>query len=32
MKVELGMSNYATKTDRKNARGVDSSKFAKKMI
>ena len=30
MKVELDLSNYATKTDLKNATGVDTSKFAKK--
>ena len=30
MKVELDLSNYATKADLKNARGVDTSKFAKK--
>ena len=29
MKVELGLSNYATKTDFKNATAVDTSKFAK---
>ena len=28
--VELGLSNYATKTDLKNATGVDTSFFAKK--
>ena len=31
MKVELGLANYAAKTDLKNARGVDTSKFAKKL-
>ena len=31
MKVELDLSNYATKTDLKNATGVDISKFAKKV-
>ena len=31
MKVELYLSNYATKTDIKNATGVDTSKFAKKV-
>ena len=31
MKIELGLSNYATKADLKNARGVDASKFAKKV-
>ena len=31
MKVELDLSNYATKADLKNARGVDTSKFAKKV-
>ena len=30
MKVELDLSNYATKTDLKNATGVDTSQFAKK--
>ena len=30
-KVELDLSNYATKTDLKNAAGVDTSKFAKKV-
>ena len=29
VKVELGLSNYATKEDLKNATGVDTSKFAK---
>ena len=29
MKVELTLSNYATKADLKNATGVDTSKFAK---
>ena len=28
MKVELNLSNYATKTDLKNAAGVDTSKCA----
>ena len=31
MKVELDLSNYATKADLKNATGVDTSKFAKKV-
>ena len=31
MKVELNLSNYATKADLKNASGVDTSKFAKKV-
>ena len=31
VKIELGLSNYATKADLKNARGVDASKFAKKV-
>ena len=31
MKVELNLSNYATKADLKNASGVDKSKFAKKV-
>ena len=30
VKVELDLSNYATKTDLKNARGVDTSSFTKK--
>ena len=30
VKVELDLSNYATKTDFKNATGVDTSDFAKK--
>ena len=30
MKVKSDFSNYATKTDLKNATGVDLSKFAKK--
>ena len=30
MKVELDLSNYATKLDLKNATGVDTSRFAKK--
>ena len=30
VKVELDLSNYATKTDLKNAAGVDTSSFAKK--
>ena len=29
-KVELDLSNYATKSDSKRATGVDTSKFAKK--
>ena len=28
MKVELGLSNYATKADLKNVTGADTSKFA----
>ena len=32
VKVELNLSNYATKTDLKNAIGVDTSSFAKKLI
>ena len=32
VKVELDLSNYATKTDLKNATGVDTSSFAKKLI
>ena len=31
VKVELDLSNYATKTDLKNATGVDTSSFAKKI-
>ena len=31
MKVELDISNYATKADLKNVAGVDTSKFAKKV-
>ena len=31
MKVELDLSNYATKADVKNARGVGTSKFAKRV-
>ena len=31
MKVELDLSDYATKEDLKNATGVDTSKFAKKI-
>ena len=31
MTVELDLSNYATKTDFKNATGVDTSKFAEKI-
>ena len=31
MKVELDLSNYATKTDLKNVTGVDTSKSAKKI-
>ena len=31
MKAELDLSNYATKADVKNARGVDTSKFAKRV-
>ena len=30
VKVELDSSNYATKSDLKNASGVDTSSFAKK--
>ena len=32
VKVELDLSNYATKTDLENARGVDTSSFAKKLL
>ena len=31
MKVELDLSDYATKTDLKNATGVDTSSFGKKV-
>ena len=31
VKIELDISNYATKSDLKNATGVDTSKFAKKV-
>ena len=31
VKVELDLSNYATKADLKNAAGADTSKFAKKI-
>ena len=31
MKIELNVSNYATKSDLKNATGVDTSKLAKKV-
>ena len=31
VKVDLDLSNYATKADFKNATGVDTSKFAKKV-
>ena len=31
VKVELDLSNYATKADLKNATGVDTSKFAKEL-
>ena len=30
MKVELDLSNYAARTDSKNATGVDTSSFARK--
>ena len=30
-KVELYLSNYATKSDLKNATGIDTLKFAKKI-
>ena len=30
MKVKLHLSNYATKSDLKNAAGVDTSQFAQK--
>ena len=31
VKVELDLSNYATKADFKNATGMDTSKFAKRI-
>ena len=31
VKFELDLSNYATKTDLKNATGIDTSSFAKKV-
>ena len=31
VKIELDLSNYATKTDLKNSAGVDTSKFATKV-
>ena len=31
VKVDLDLSNYATKSDFKNATGADTSKFAKKV-
>ena len=31
VKVELDLPNYATKTDLKNATGIDTSSFAKKV-
>ena len=31
VKVELDLSNYATKTNLKNATGIDKSSFAKKV-
>ena len=31
VKVELDLSNYATKTNLRNATGADTSKFAKKI-
>ena len=31
MKLELDLSNYVTKADLKNATGVDTSQFAKKV-
>ena len=32
VKVELDLSNYATKADLKNAKGVDTSKFIRRLI
>ena len=31
VKVELDLSNYATKADLKNATGINTSKFAEKV-
>ena len=31
VKFELGLSNYATKVDIKNATGIDASKFVAKL-
>ena len=31
VKIELDLSNYATKTDLKSARDIDTSDFAKKI-
>ena len=31
LKIELDLSNYATKTDFKNATGIDTSSFTKKV-
>ena len=31
MKVELDLSNYATKADLKNTTGVETSRFAKRI-
>ena len=31
VKVELDLSNYVTKADLKNAAGIDTSKFSKKV-
>ena len=32
LKVELDLSNYSTRSDLKNATGVDTSKFVKKLV
>ena len=32
VKVELDLSNYGTRADLKNVIGVDTSKFAKRLI
>ena len=32
IKVELDLSNYATRSDLKNATGADTSKFVKKLV
>ena len=32
MKIELDLLNYATKADLKDATGIDTSKFSKRLI